>query len=117
MSINSVVTDLRFAVRLAGRSPGAALLAILSLALGIGANTAVFSLIDTLVLKPLPIAEPDRVFQVAHGGRAAAAGDHVSGGATLERVGELSALSGLRDAGRAEGVWTARRCRRCGSPR
>ena len=60
----AVVTDLRFAARLAGRSPAAALLAILSLALGIGANTAVFSLIDTLVLRPLPIAEPDRVFQV-----------------------------------------------------
>ena len=83
MAIHAVVTDLRYAARLAGRSPAAALLAILSLALGIGANTAVFSLIDTLVLRPLPIAEPDRLFQVAHGGRGAVQRDAASGGAAF----------------------------------
>jgi predicted permease len=104
MTINSVVTDLRFAVRLAGRNPAAALLAILSLALGIGANTAVFSLVDTLIFKPLPIAAPDRVFQVAHGGRNAAGGDHVSGGATLSGSANYQLYQALRDAGRAEGL-------------
>jgi hypothetical protein len=104
MGINSVVTDLRFAARLAGRSPAAALLAILSLALGIGANTAVFSLIDTLVLRPLPVAEPGRLFQVAHGGRDAASGDHVSGGATLSTSANYQLYQALRDVGRADGL-------------
>ena len=94
MSINSVVTDLRFAARLAGRSPAAALLAILSLALGIGANTAVFSLIDTLVLSRCRSPNPIACFKSPTAAAARRRGDHVSGGATLSDVGELSALSG-----------------------
>jgi predicted permease len=104
MGFHTVVTDLRYAARLAGRSPAAALLAILSLALGIGANTAVFSLIDTLVLRPLPVAEPDRLFQVVHGGRGTASRDTISGGASFSTSANYQLYQAVSEAGRASGL-------------
>jgi predicted permease len=62
--LDDVRADLRYAVRTLMRTPAFALMAIVSLALGIGANTAVFSVVNALVLEPLPIAEPQRVFFV-----------------------------------------------------
>ncbi len=56
--------DLRFAVRQIRRAPGFALIAILTLALGIGANNAVFTLTHALLLEPLPIPEPDRLVRL-----------------------------------------------------
>src|ERR1700709_1297067 len=56
--------DLRGALRMMRRSPGFTAVAILSLALGIGANTAIFSLIDTLMLRPLPVRDPGGLVQL-----------------------------------------------------
>jgi hypothetical protein len=53
--------DIRFAVRSFRRSPVFASVAVLSLALGIGANTAIFTLIDQLILRLLPVQEPERI--------------------------------------------------------
>jgi hypothetical protein len=61
---DAVLQDLRYALRAIRRSPGFAAVAILSLALGIGANTAIFSLIDSLILKTLPVAHPEQLLQV-----------------------------------------------------
>lgn len=56
--------DIRYALRWVARSPGFALVAILSLGLGVGVNTAMFSLVDTLLFKPLPVSDPDTLVDV-----------------------------------------------------
>src|SRR5580692_732799 len=56
--------DVRYAIRQLNRSRGFALVAILTLALGIGANTAIFSVIDSILLEPLPFPHQDRLVQL-----------------------------------------------------
>ena len=60
----SSLTDLRFGARLLLRAPGFTAAAVLSLALGIGANAAIFGAINGLLLKPLPVAAPDRLVAI-----------------------------------------------------
>ncbi len=59
--MSTFLRDLRFAVRGLARKPGFAAAAILCLALGIGANTAIFSFVNAILLEPLPFPEPDRL--------------------------------------------------------
>ncbi len=64
VSIDSLLQDIRYSLRVIGRNPGFALIAILSLALGIAGNTAIFSIINTLLIRPLPFHEPSRLLRI-----------------------------------------------------
>lgn len=65
--MHSLIGDIRYALRQLRRSPGFALTIIATLALGIGSATAVFSVIDAVLLRPLPFAHPERlVFPDTH---------------------------------------------------
>src|SRR5258708_21605623 len=62
--MDTLAQDLRFAVRSLIRRPGFALTAIVTLALGIGATTAIFSVVDAVILRPLPFERADRIVAV-----------------------------------------------------
>src|SRR6202020_3477282 len=64
--MSALLQDLRFALRLLVKNPGFALMAAIIMALGIGANTAIFSIVNKVLIEPLPFRDVDRVVQVWH---------------------------------------------------
>lgn len=82
--MNNVFSDLRFGTRLLWKAPLTSAAAILSLALGIGGTTTMFSAVDAVLLRPLPFAEPERLVMVS------ATSSMMRGGSSSRRGGDLS---------------------------
>jgi putative ABC transport system permease protein len=99
-----MVTDLRQALRLLARSRGFAVTTILILALGIGANTAVFSIVRAVLLRPLPYHEPDRVVFLWRNPHTSADGHGIMTG---EQVHQFSARGTMLSSFAVMKVWSA----------
>ena len=86
--MHTLLQDLRYSIRQLSKSPGFALAIILALALGIGATTAIFSLVEGILLRPLPFVSPDHLVML---------GDHVGDspgiGVTAREIGDYATAS------------------------
>src|SRR5947209_7175389 len=73
--MTTLLQDVRYGLRVLWKSPGFTLVAVFSLALGVGANTAIFSIVDAVLLRSLPFSHPDRLVRIVANNRGVGARD------------------------------------------
>ena len=94
--LSHLLQDFRYSARALRKNPGFAAIAIITLTLGIGANTAIFSMVDKLIFRPLPISHPEELVRVFNGEtRGNPEGGFVSLPNYLEYRDGMTAFSGL----------------------
>jgi predicted permease len=112
LGIESFLADVRYALRRLRRSPGFALTAILTLALGIGANVIVFGIVNALLLRPLNVAAPERLFEMVNhqaGDDNQSYPDYLDYRVRNKTFGDMAAyrinFAGLSSGGTAQRAW------------
>ncbi|MGH9345931.1 MAG: ABC transporter permease [Vicinamibacterales bacterium] len=101
--ISTILQDLRYAARALWKSPGFTVIAALTLALGVGGNTAIFSVVNAVMLRPLPFPEPDRLVRIwesnVERGRPTFAVSHPNFLDFRAQAGSFESLAAMNNAG------------------
>jgi predicted permease len=114
--MNTLFQDVRYGIRLLAKNPGLTAVAVITLALGIGLNTAMFSMVDALLLRPLTVRHPEQIYTLSARGKG---GGNTFSYQDLEDIrkqstdlfsavagAQILSATGLNVAGKSERMWT-----------